>query len=113
MKKIIFLAVLIGILVLSLNFFRSSYELWRKQDVLTKAQNELLREKEENKKLKDSLELAQKQDYIEKQARNKLFLVKEGEQEVLIPSDLIMGTNSATTIEDNRPNWQKWIDLFF
>jgi len=96
------------------NLIHSIYTLWQKHDLVTLAQKELERQKQENQKLKSQLSYVQSQEFIEEQARNKLFLIKPGEQEVLISEDLIKGasTPSARTKKDD-PNWRKWWSLFF
>ena len=114
MKKIIFFVILaISILVIN-NLIRSIFTLWQKHDLVTLAQKELARQKQENQRLKSQLSYVKSKEFIEEQARNKLFLVKPGEQEVLIPEDLIRGTStpSAQKTKDD-PNWKKWLKLFF
>jgi cell division protein FtsB len=90
----------------------SIYDIWHKQDLLTSAQKQLDREKLENQKLKGELSFAQTPQFLEEQAHNKLFLVKPGEQEVLISPSLV-GKNQPQKQNQNIPNWQKWFQLFF
>ena len=92
---------------------RSIYDLWRKQDLLVRSKIELEKQKEENQRLKSQLSTVRKEDFVEKEARNKLFLVKPGEQEVIIPKELLDASKSAKPKRDNTPNWKKWWDLFF
>ena len=91
----------------------SIYDIWHKQDLLTAAQKTLDREKLLNQKLKGELSYAQTPQFLEEQAHNKLFLVKPGEQEVLISPNLIKGQNQPQKQNQNIPNWQKWLNLFF
>ncbi len=111
MKKAFFIVIVIVLLVVINNLIRSIYNLWSKQDLLYQAQNELKNEQQTNKKLKGELSYVQTPQFIEKEARNELFLVKPGEQDVLIPqtSSIQAGQQEA----NNIPNWQKWIKLFF
>ena len=111
MKKIIYIAAVIILLVLINNLSHSIYDLWHKQDLLTAAQKELELEKEKNNKLKAELSYVQSEKFIEEQARNKLFMSKPGEQDILIQKNLIQKEKDKPKI-DTRPNWQKWIDLF-
>jgi cell division protein FtsB len=110
-KKIVYIAIVIVLLVVINNLIHSIYDLWHKQDLLTVAQKQLDLEKEKNKKLKAELSYVQSQTFIEEQARDKLFMSKPGEQDVLIPKSLIQPEKSKPK-PDTRPNWQKWIDLF-
>lgn len=111
MKKAFFIVIVIVLLVVINNLIRSIYNLWSKQDLLYQAQNELKNEQQTNKKLKGELSYVQTPQFVEKEARNELFLVKPGEQDVLIPqtSSIQAGQQEA----NNIPNWQKWIKLFF
>lgn len=113
MKRILF-----GILVLSLSLIiiglsRSIYDLWKKQDLVISYQKQLVKQKNENQTLKQKLSLTNNPKFVEEQARDNLFLSKPGEQNVLIPSELLTSSGSAKPIEDLIPNWRKWLNLFF
>ncbi|OGH09799.1 MAG: hypothetical protein A2152_00880 [Candidatus Levybacteria bacterium RBG_16_35_6] len=112
MKKIIYIATVIILLVIINNLTHSIYDLWHKQDLLTAAEKKLELEKERNKKLKAELSYVQSQQFIEEQARDKLFMSKPGEQDILIQKNLIAPEKSKPK-QDTRPNWQKWMELFF
>jgi len=110
-KKILYIATVIILLVLINNLVHSIYDLWHKQDLLTSSEKRLELDKEKNVKLKAELSYVQSQAFIEEQARDKLFMSKPGEQDVLIPQNLIQPDKVASK-PDTRPNWQKWMDLF-
>jgi len=114
MKKVLFFIILgISILIIN-NLVRSIYTLWQKYDLVTLAQKERDRQKQENQRLKSQLSHVQSKEFIEEQARNKLFLVKPGEQEVLISEDLIKGSSTPSAqAKKNDQNWRKWWGLFF
>ncbi len=110
MKKIFFL-ISIAICILIINaLLRSIYDLWNKQDLVVTAENDLRREKKENEKLKQQLVLVQDENFVETEARNKLFMVKPGESGVIVPSELIQKKEKKEV--ENIPNWQKWVKLF-
>ncbi|MCL5432722.1 MAG: septum formation initiator family protein [Patescibacteria group bacterium] len=114
MKRILFFAVLIGSIFIINGLVRSIYGLWQKQGYLATAQKQLEKEKSENSRLKKQLAEVQSPKFLEEQARNKLLLIKEGEQEVIIPKEFLGASDSAKGKErDSRSNWQKWWDLFF
>ncbi len=102
--------VVIVLLLAINNLVHSIYDIWSKQDLLNQAQKELTKEENKNQKLKGELSYVQTQKFIEEEARNKLFLVKPGEQQVLIPN---MASESSRTQEKQVPNWQQWLNLFF
>lgn len=92
---------------------RSIYDLWKKQDLVTQAKIELEKEKQKNQELKSRLTVIGREEFIEKEIRNRLFMVKPGEQEVIIPRELLDASKSAQPKIDNAPNWKKWWELFF
>lgn len=112
MKKILFIVAIVASVFIINSLARSIYDLWGKQDLITKAQEELEKEKRENQNLKSKLSKAQSSKFVEEEARNKLLLVKPGEEQVILPQDLLSSTGSAKK-KDTRPNFRKWWDLFF
>ncbi len=112
MKKIVFFGIVVVSALVINNLVHSIYDLWKKKDLLVSAQKELDLEKQKNQMLKSQLKIVKTNEFVEQEARNKLFLVKEGEQEVLIQKDLLVSP-SAKEKQDNSPNWKKWWELFF
>lgn len=112
MKKALFIVAVIVLLFIINGLLHSIYDLWHKQDLLTSAQKQLQQEQQKNQKLKGELSYVSSQQFIEEEAHNKLFLVKPGEQEVLI-SQKTSGKSSNSKQPQNIPNWQQWLNLFF
>jgi len=112
MKKILFLVAILASAFIINSLVRSIYDLWKKQDLITAAQVELEKEKRQNNDLKSKLSQARSSQFIEEEARNKLLLVKPGEEQVILPQDLL-ASSSAKKKPDLRPNFRKWWDLFF
>src|SRR5688572_26301219 len=98
MKRLLFLVAIIVSLVIINHLARSIYDLWNKQGLVVKAQRDLEREKKENRELKERLSYVQSTRFIEEEARNKLFLVKPGEEGVIIPQDLISTKKHQKTV---------------
>lgn len=113
MKKILFFASLILSLVIIVNLITSIYTLWHKQDVLFLAQKQLQQEQKEHQKLQQEFHSVNSSAFVEEEARNKLFMTKPGEEEILIASPTSTPTHSQITIGDTRPYWQQWISVFF
>jgi cell division protein FtsB len=111
MKKISFIIIVITLILIINNLVSSIWDIWQKKDVVSQAQGELSRQKQENQRLKSALSYAKTSEFIEKEARNKLFMVKDGEQKVLLPQD--SGNLQELSKESNDPNWKKWWNLFF
>ncbi len=92
------------------NLSKSIYELYHKKDLLISTQQRLSVAEKENTKLKNQLTQVQRPDFIEKEARDKLFLAKPGESSLLMPTQ---APARQSTTQDNKPHWQQWLDLFF
>lgn len=90
----------------------SIYTLWQKHDLIVKAEKGLLKEKKENIDIKNKLNLSQSQDFIEKEARNKLFWTKEGEQNVVLNKNAIQIVKKVEQ-KAKLPTWLQWWDMFF
>lgn len=111
MKKILFFTTVTASLFIIKDLVYSIYTLWHKNDLLIVAQKELLREKEEHDRLKLQLLEAKKPEFIEKEARNKLFMVKHGEKIVLMSQKKV----EKVSEKEQKPilaTWQQWIALF-
>lgn len=113
LKKIVFFAIIITSIFVINSFIRSIYNLGQKNDLVVKAKQELAKEKQENEELKKKLVIVKKSQFIEKEARNKLFLAKPGEGIIVIPTDTLGASDSSKPKNlDLRPNWQQWIEFF-
>lgn len=113
-KKIVFFIIIISSLVIINNLVHSIYTLWQKKNLVTNAHLELEKEKKKQMELKKDLEDVTKPQFVEEEARNKLFLAKPGEGVIVIPTGVIPATRSSKPQpQDTRPNWQKWWDVFF
>lgn len=110
MKKIIFIVIIFILFFIINDLVRSIYNIWQKKDFVMQAQKELDFQKQENQRLKSAFSYSQTPEFVEKEARDKLFMVKKGEQKVLIPQE---SENLQKDKPDNNPNWKKWLKLFF
>ncbi len=112
MKRVLlFIVIAIGFVIIY-NFFTSIYSLWHKKDVLIHAQNQLNVVQKQNRDLKRQLLQVKNPQFVEEQARDKLFLVKPGENTVLIPKNLLPTPIRMKTPIPSKPNWQKWLEIF-
>lgn len=109
MKKIIYIVSVIVLLLIINGLAHSIYDLWTKRDVVSEAQRTLEQEKAENQKLKKELSRVKTKEFIEEEARNKLFLTKPNEKVVIVP----VASKSAERKDKPTPNWRKWLGLFY
>lgn len=113
-KKIAFFSIVVILLFAINNVAHSIYTTWQKQDLITKAQLDLQKEQEENQKLRQDLARVNKKEFIETEARDKLFLAKPGEGIIVIPTALQAASPSAIPAPpDTTPNYVKWWEYFF
>lgn len=111
MKKTLFIVAVIVFLIIINNLVRSIYSIWQKDKLALDAEKQLSYQKEENERLKSALSYVQTQEFIEKEARDKLFMTKPNES-IVLGSQEIQNDKSPTT-KQNKPNWKKWVELFF
>lgn len=113
MKRILFVIFIVISFVIIYNFSSSIYRLLSKKDVLIQAQNELKKTQNENTDLKKQLARVKNPEFVEEQARDRLFLVKPGENSVVIPQNLLPTPISSKKLVLAKPNWQKWLGIFW
>lgn len=95
----------------------STVRLWRAGERLDTAKIEYQQAVDENLRLKGQLAQAESDEFVEREARNKLGLGKEGEVILILPKQNLENPNSEKrnsneVVLDNRPNWRKWWDLY-
>lgn len=111
MKGIISFVTIIILAIIAVNIAFSIVALWSKKDVLTQTRLELQKEEAQHAKLQTQWQQVNSPDFIEQQARDKLFLSKPGEAVVLFPTASASG--SVTQNAANKPILQQWWELFF
>src|SRR5258708_3481022 len=112
MKRILFIIFIVISFVIIYNFSSSIYKLLSKKNVLIQAESELKKAQMQNGNLKNQLSHVKNPQFVEEQARDRLFLVKPGENTVVIPQNLLPIPISTKKLAITTPNWQKWVKLF-
>lgn len=85
--------------------------LWARRGIVREREQELRTLQQENRNLEGELQDIRGEAYVERIARDKLGMVREGESIVLLPDvldDSRKGDNAVSL-----PNWKKWWSLFF
>ena len=112
-RLITFSIILLFVLVI-VNLSRSVFGLWDKGKKITDKEQRLEIAKEENRELKHKLAQVESSEYIEKQAREKLSMTREGEYVVVLPAELeASGTSGMFDEIKEDPAWKQWMELFF
>ena len=106
--------LLLGVfsLILCVGLVRSLYSQLFKEDAVEQRKQGILKETMRNAELKRKLEEATSSAYIEKLAREKLGLVREGDTVVLLDMSGLRGKNQLNK-ETTLTNWEAWVRLFF
>lgn len=98
-------------IILSVRAVATIIDLRARKYTVTERKEAVEKVKKENELLQKQLEAIKSDEYVEKIARDKLGMVKEGEAIVLLP-DEAKGASKKEERED-RTHWQQWWGLFF
>ena len=67
--------------------------------------------------MQEKLDKVQSEEFIEKQLRDILGMVREGEIVIILPEDDIVRSFAPKFEKEEEvlpdPNWKKWLKLFF
>lgn len=113
MKRILFFIVVGASLVIINNLIHSIYNLSQKKDLITQTKSQLAKEQEENSKLKQLVAEATKPQFVDEEARDKLQMVKPGEEAVIMPPLPSDGGRTDDLGKQEKPHWQQWLGTFF
>jgi cell division protein FtsB len=113
-KKLIPSLIIIFSLYLIVSLSREIFDLIQKEKIIGKEQLKLEELKVETQVLKEQLDYVQSEEFVEKEAREKLGMTKPGETVVILPEDFKeMVDQSQGVIEPKEvPNWKQWLGLF-
>lgn len=115
-KKVFLIFAALVLLFIIYNLIVRIYVAVKAGERLTQAVDRLHQVEVKNTELKNQLKEVASKEYIEKQARDKLGLAKEGEVVVVIPEEKIkqvLGLSKDEKNEEKLPNWLGWLRLFF
>ena len=110
MKRFVSISIILISIAIIVSLIGSIYSLWQKQDLIKNARLELVREKSENSQLQKDLSRVDNTQFIEEEARNKLFLAKPNETEIIVPQEK---KKAIPKKGEEFPNWKQWFLLFF
>lgn len=110
-KAISWIIIIIGV-VLIINISRSIYDLSTRSQLVNNAHERLMEVQEKNAILREEYRRVQSNEYIEKVAREKLGLGKEGETVYILPKTKIDQIPEENKEENKVPIWRQWLSLF-
>lgn len=113
-KKIVFWVIVIFFLFVINNLIHSILSFSQKENLLVKKQGELAKQQKENEQLKRQLSRATMPQFVEEEARDKLFLTKPGESVLVIPTPHVSGSPRVDMKgAQHAPYWLQWWQFFF
>jgi cell division protein FtsB len=112
MSRLTTLVVLSIGLIFVISLVRSIFDFLKAEDRIQDEELKLAQLQLKNEELKKKLAEVESSEYLEKAAREKLGLAKEGEVVVILPSVTPLPEAKGQS-EENLPNWQKWLKVFF
>jgi cell division protein FtsB len=109
--------LIIFIIALLVSLGRNVVKINKVSKTIEEAQEKVKKLRQENQMLADQAAMAESQEYIEKQLRNELGLVKEDEIVLILPEENILRKLAPKKEEEEEtlpdPNWKEWVYLFF
>ncbi len=120
LSRIKYFALVVLLVLATYNISRTTLEIYKSSRRLSEMEKEVEAKKSENASLKDRLKYTLTNEFVEKEARNKLNLVKPGEK-ILIPTSDARRSGQEEGLQalldqnevENRSNFEKWLMLFF
>lgn len=113
MKKLIAIVILLVEAYLIISFSRSVWGLWQRQEEIDRQRERVGKLLQENNRLQSQLTYVRTEEFIEKQAREKLNLVKPDETVVVVPESVLRAATASASPTPPPPNWEQWMRLFF
>ena len=112
-SRVFYLAIIIVGVILSFSLARNLYTTYQNSKILTDAQIKLSQLTAQNTQLSQEINQASTPDYVIKEARDKLGLVKSGEVVVVVPRQVATLAAATPSAQPSRPIWRQWLSLFF
>ena len=106
------LLIVLVILILFINLVKSWVKLNERLRFLKESRLSLVEEQKKKENLERELARSQTSEFIERQAREKLNMGRDGEITILLPTPAISESPTPTSI-DTSANWEKWVRLFW
>ncbi len=113
-KKLIPGLIIIFSLYLIVSLSREIFDLVQKEKIIGKEQLKLEQLKVETQVFKEQLDYVQSGEFVEKEAREKLGMTREGETVVILPEDFeeMVEQSQGAVDPAEIPNWKQWLGLF-
>ncbi|KKU57070.1 MAG: hypothetical protein UX80_C0028G0011 [Candidatus Amesbacteria bacterium GW2011_GWA2_47_11b] len=109
-NKLVYWGAVIVLGVFTVRLGRNVWKLWKAGERIKQAELEVRSQELENQELQKRLAEVQSPEFIEKEAREKLGLGKEGETIVVMPDNADLKSQISNL--NGEPNWRKWWKVY-
>ncbi|HKZ34300.1 MAG TPA: septum formation initiator family protein [Patescibacteria group bacterium] len=107
-RLISILFLFIGIFLLG-NLAQGIFDAWRGRERIQKMKQDLQEIAKENETLQQEVQYYQSEEFVEKEAREKLNLVKPGETVIIVPEEALRKEESERIKQSlAEPVWRQW-----
>lgn len=117
MRKYLRISIFLLGLLLIVSMGRSTYNLFGKGKSIEDAKERVAKLEKEKELLEETKKIVDSNDFVEKEARDKLGMGREGETILVLPSDEVLKKFAPSFDEERfleeKPIYRRWIDLFF
>ena len=113
MRKVAVFVIIISLIFAIRSIVVSIYKLNEERARIERVAQGLQDKKKEQAFLREQLYYVQSNTFVEKEAREKLGMVKKNEYLVVAPQASSAGAVGEVQPSVEKPNWQKWWRLFF
>lgn len=104
--------IIIVSVVVSVNLIRSLFVLWSRRDIVEERGRVLQTVQKEHAQLVSKRAEVETPQFVEREAREKLGMGKEGETVILMDVTDVAGMNKDD-VPLMEPNWKQWWNLFY
>ena len=111
--RVVRAVILLASLLIAVGIIRSVVTIWEKRGIVAQRKVVLEAEMAKQRELERKLIEATSAAFIERAAREKLGLVKEGETVVILGTSKLQNANETTIKTSELPSWKQWWRLFF
>jgi len=114
-SKVLLLGLLIILVLVGLATYKENKRQQKTVNTLSALEQEVAKLENKNMELSELIQYLKSDDFVDREAREKLNMQQPGEQVVLISREVVkeMGQASSANGTGIRSNWQLWQEYFF
>lgn len=114
-RKIRWIVIFVSIFTI-ISLSRSVVDLWERRTIVEQEQRRLREFEKKHEDLTQKLQIVQTPEFVEREARERLGMAKEGETIILLDGSSLPDDTGKEIQVDNAPTlpyWKRWWQVFF